>query len=192
MDQSRPSLEHRQKRRTLWAKLWLARIVTLLAACAHLPLPGAARDLLNHVLTMLTKLVTYLVLIRAGQLQPAGVKMRNPRQEILARTRHDVRIKGRGARHRAVIGGRLRRALKVSGAARKSFQARAEKILSVLNALETFAARTARRLRKGSTRRLALHTGVALSLLIQNLASLCAQAGLFSLTPELAVARAPP
>lgn len=54
---------------------------------------------------------------------------------------------------RATIGGRLRRALKVSG-----LKARAEAILHALQNLDRLTARFVRRMRKGLSRRMSAHT----------------------------------
>ena len=194
MDQSRPFSEHRQKRRELWASLWLARIVRLLSGFANLPMPDAWRSWFDCVLRLLTKAVVCLVLIRAAQLKPAGRRYRNPRQIARAMKRHDIRVIDRGGM-RDAAGGYLRRAVRVGGFQAKDFQARADKLLRVLKMLDVWAARTVRRTRDGLTRLAELHTGVALPLP----AAICAdargaKAGQVSalFRGELRVALAPP
>jgi signal transduction histidine kinase len=164
MDQSRPSPEHRHKRRALWAKLWLERIMRLLSMLAGLPLPNGWRAAMDRVLMLMTKVIVALVLIRAAQLRPPRGNIRNPKQVARAEARHDVRSNDSLGSMRSTIGSDLRRAVRVNGAARKDLQARAEKLLNVLNALETFAASIAHRARNGMTRLLGLHNGVALAL----------------------------
>jgi len=95
MDQSPPPLQHRQKRWTLWAGLWLARVVRLLSAFSHVPMPDAWRVWFDRALALLTKAVVGLVLIRAAHFKAPGVRMRNPRQVALAYARHDVRVLAR-------------------------------------------------------------------------------------------------
>jgi hypothetical protein len=177
MDQSPPSLEHRHKRRALLAQLWLARVVRLLSGFANIPMPDAWRGGFDHVLRLLTRLVVFLVLIRADQLKAAPLRVRNPRQIAVAMKRHDVRARKR-CDMRAVTGGRLRRAVKISGFEVRDFQVRAEKLLCVLNALDAWAARIAYRARNGMTRIMNLHNGVALSLPACGLDALSVTAGL--------------
>ena len=176
MDQSPPPLQHRQKRWTLWAGLWLARVVRLLSAFSHVPMPDAWRVWFDRALALLTKAVVGLVLIRAAHFKAPGERMRNPRQVARAYARHDVRVRDRTCM-RAAIGGRLRRAVKARGFQAADFQARAGKLLHVLNSLDAFAARIARRARNGLTRILELHTGVESPLLICRAEALCAKAG---------------
>lgn len=157
MDQTRPYSEHRQKRRELWASLWLARVVRLLTVFANLPMPDAWCRWFDQVLGLLTKAVVYLVLIRAAQLKAPPALGRNPRQVALTMKRHDVRVTEQTS-WRPVIGGRLRRAVKAGGFQAKDFQARAEKLLCVLKSLDVWAARIAHRARNGMTRLESAHT----------------------------------
>lgn len=144
---------------------------------ATAPMPDACRTWFDCMLRLLTKVELCLVLIRAAQLTASRTDVRNPRQVALAEARHDVRVIDQGGM-RAVIGGRLRRAVTVNRHQTKDFQARADKLIRVLKSLDVWAARIAHRSRAGMTRLLALHTGVALPLC--NAEARSAQAGQLS------------
>jgi len=189
MDRSPPSLEHRHKRRALWAALWLARLIRILSGFSQVPMPDVCRQAFGKALDLLARLVVFLVLIRAAQLKAPGAKVRNGRRVALAMRRHDVRVMERGGM-RAAIGGALRRAVKARGTSARDFQARAEKLLGVLMALESWAARLAHRARNGLTRLLELHTGIELQLPLRHPAG--GSPLQISLGEELRVALAPP
>lgn len=150
MDQSRPSPEHRLKRKALWATLWLAKLIRFMPDL--LRLPRRARAFVGRRLDVLADFVINLVVIRAAhQFRPVQ-RQRNRFAVWRAAQRHDVR-----ARHvrslRAAIGGNLRRALKARG-----LKARAEAILRALQNLDRLLARFLRRMKKGLSRRMSAHT----------------------------------
>lgn len=147
MDQSRPSQQHRLKRRALWASLWLAKLLTVLPAFERFA-PTAAKVWLDRRLTLLADFVINLIFMRAAHSRTRGAALRNWKQIALKRAHHDVRT---NVEHdlRAALGGALRRAVKVRG----SFKARAEAILIALHNQAKLAARLCRRMRRGLSRR---------------------------------------
>ena len=152
MDRSRPSQQHRLKRRALWASLWLAKLLTVLPAFERFA-PTAAKVWLDRRLTLLADFVINLIFMRAAHSRTRGAALRNWKQIALKRAHHDVRT---NVEHdlRAALGGALRRAVKVRG----SFKARAEAILIALHNQAKLAAQLCRRMRRGLSRRASAFT----------------------------------
>ena len=152
MDQSRPSSQHRLKRRALWASLWLAKLLTVLPAFERFA-PAGARAWLDRRLTLLADFVINLIFIRAAHSRTGGAALRNWKQIAMKQAHHDVRA---NVQHdlRAALGGALRRAVKPRG----SFKVRAEAILYALRNQAKIAAQLCRRMRNGLSRRLSAFT----------------------------------
>ena len=150
MDQARPSSEHRLKRKALWAALWLAKLIGFMPNV--LCLPRRVQAYVERRLDILAAFVLDRVIIRAARYCRPGARQRNRFAVGQAAARHDVRVRIEHSM-RATIGGRLRRALKVSG-----LKARAEAILHALQNLDRLTARFVRRMRKGLSRRMSAHT----------------------------------
>ena len=155
MDQARPSQEHRLKRRALREALWLAKLICFMPDV--LRLPRRVQDYVGRRLDALAAFVIDLVIIRAGGLFRPYSRQRNTVAVRRAAARHDVRMCVT-YNLRAMIGGQLRRELKAHG-----LKARAEAILMALKNLDRLAARFVRRMRKGLSRRMSVHTRVMLS-----------------------------
>lgn len=168
MDQSRTSQEHNLKRRALRASLWLARFLSVFPAFEKFA-PAGARRWLRERLDILAQFALNIIFIRAARSIRSQAAIRDRHQVIRAAARHDVRICVRFSM-RAVLGGRLRRALKKRG-----LKARAEAILRALQNQEKLAARLARR--AGLSRRASAHTRVLDAVAASISSAACAAAG---------------
>lgn len=150
MDQTRPSQEHRLKRKALWAALWLAKLLRYMPDV--LRLPRRVQTYIERRLDLLAEFVINLVIIRTAHLCRPGQRQRDRFANWRAGMRHDVRVRQSDSL-RAIVGGRLRRELKARG-----LKARAEAILRALKNLDRLVVRFARRMRKGQSRRMSVHT----------------------------------